>query len=85
MGSFAKALMLQRVRAATGLSGHCSPSICEDGRVNIGESRNCWTIGTVHSTEAELTQAVLQMKSCNRCGLEDKLHGQYRTALGLDE
>ena len=83
LGSFQQAVCMIRARAAMGSSGHCIPSVSNDGDVMAGETRNCWKLGTVDSTEQELTQAVLDMGECNRCGLETGLAPEYRQALGL--
>jgi len=80
---FSKAVCYQRLRAATGFSGHCTPNITHEGDVLAGESRFCWKIGTVKSTNAELTKAVLDMGSCNRCGLESGLGQEHKRAIGL--
>lgn len=56
---------------------------CSHGDVLAGESRFCWKIGTVKSTNEELTRAVMSMGSCNRCGLESGLGQEYKRAIGL--
>lgn len=71
-----------RLRALQGLSGHCSPSISANGDVVAGESNACFRIGTVDSSPEEITQAVLAMGSCNRCGLESSLSMEHRRAIG---
>ncbi len=81
--SFSAAVCTMRTRAASGFSGHCAPSIADDGSVMIGETRNCWKIGTVDDTDETLTKAVLEMGACNRCGLEDNLAPEHRRAIGL--
>lgn len=83
LGSFAAAVCMLRLRTAAGKSGHCIPSVSDDGTVTAGESRNCWTLGTVWSTEAELTRAILAMGSCNHCGLEDGLNREQKHAIGI--
>lgn len=83
LGSFAAAVSMLRLRAAVGHAGHCIPSIADDGSVMAGESRNCWKLGTVDNTDAEITQAVLNMGACNRCGLEDNLTHEQKAAIGL--
>ena len=83
LGSFSAAVCMLRARAATGLSGNCIPSISDDGSVMAGETRNCWKLGTVDSTDAALTQAVLDMGACNRCGLESNLTRDQKLAIGL--
>lgn len=83
LGSFSAAVQLQRVRTLGGLSGACTPSVTAEGDVVAGESRLCFKLGTVDSTNDELTRAVLEMGSCNRCGLETGLGPRERTAIGL--
>jgi hypothetical protein len=83
LGSFFAAISTLRVRAAGGFSGHCIPSISDDGSVMAGETRNCWKLGTVDSSDAALTQAVLDMGACNRCGLENNLTREQKLAIGL--
>ena len=41
-GDVREALYMQRARAVTGMSGHCSPSISSDGSIVAGESSNCF-------------------------------------------
>ena len=82
-GSFSKAVAVLRARAATGSSGNCTPSICDNGDVMAGETRNCWKIGTVHSTNEEVTKNILAMGECNRCGLETGLSQEHKRAIGL--
>ena len=84
LGSFAAAVSMQRLRVAAGaLSGHCSPSVSVTGDVVAGESNLCATVGTVDSTDCDLTRAVLAMGACNRCGLETNLGPRERAAIGL--
>lgn len=84
MRDFQKAVCYQRMRAATGnLGGQCTPSITYQGDVLMGESVFCWKVGTVHSTNMELTKAVFEMGSCNRCGLETGLSQSHKRAIGL--
>lgn len=66
-----------------GLSGHCAPSITHEGDLVAGESRACWKIGTVESSSSEVTDNVLAMGECNRCGLEGKLDNEKRKMLML--
>ncbi len=68
--SFEGAVAALRARAAMGASGHCTPSVSDNGDVMAGETRACWKLGTVDSSNAELTRAILEMGSCNYCGLE---------------
>lgn len=78
-----QAVMQLRVRALTGKSGHCSPSISANGDFVAGESNACFKVGTVDSTPEELTEAVLSMGSCNRCGLETGLSQAHKRAIGV--
>lgn len=80
-GSVEKAVAMLRARALSGLSGHCSPSISNDGSVVAGESRFCFKIGTVDSTMAAMTKATVEMK-CNACGLVDNLTLEQKRAIG---
>jgi len=82
LGSFEKAVALLRMRAATGSSwGNCTPSISDDGSVMAGETRLCFRVGTVDSTNEELTKAVIEMR-CNACGLVDNLTQEQKRAIG---
>jgi hypothetical protein len=60
----------------------CTPSINIDGTVVAGETPLCHKVGTVESTNAELTENLIAMK-CNKCGLEDDLQPEYRNAIGI--
>lgn len=81
LGSFGAAVTSQRLRAASGLSGHCTPSISHEGYVMAGESRLCFRIGTVESTEKELTETTKTMR-CNTCGRVDDLTQEQKRAIG---
>jgi hypothetical protein len=81
--SIASAIYTLRVRGMMGKSGFCTPSVSHDGTVVAGESRFCYPIGTVDSTNEELTQAVLSMGSCNRCGQEAGLGPEHKHAIGI--
>lgn len=81
--SFQTAVLALRVRGMLGKSGFCTPSVSYDGTVVAGESRFCYPIGTVDSTNEELTQAVLTMGSCNHCGQEANLQPEHRRAVGI--
>jgi hypothetical protein len=81
--SVEQAILHLRVMAMSGRSGWCSPNIDEAGNVLAGESRFCMKIGTIESSDKELTDAVLAMGSCNRCGLEDNLDLPHKRAIGL--
>jgi hypothetical protein len=82
-GSITSAIQLLRVRGMLGKSGFCTPSVSHDGTVVAGESRFCYPIGTVDSTNDELTQAVLHMGSCNHCGQEEFLGPRHKQAIGI--
>lgn len=75
------ALLLQRSRALSGQSGHCSPSISSDGTLVAGETNFCFPIGNVDSTAEEVTKAIMNM-SCNKCGLETNLTQEQKFAIG---
>lgn len=79
--SFNEAVVMMRARAASGMSGHCSPSVADNGDVMAGETRDCFKIGTVDSTNEELTKALIEMK-CNACGLVDNLSPAHKRAIG---
>jgi len=83
LGSIESAIIKLRARAALGSAGHCTPSITHEGWVMAGESRHCARIGTVDSTNEELTRALLEMGECDNCGLEARLDAQHRQAIGL--
>lgn len=81
--SVATAIQVLRLRGIIGKSGFCTPSVCHDGTVVAGESRFCYPIGTVDSTNEELTQAILTMGSCNRCKQEEFLGPAHKRSIGL--
>lgn len=78
-----KAISTLRGLALTGKSGHCSPSVSSDGSFVAGETQECFKVGTVKSTNQDITEAVLAMKECNRCSVEALLGPKYRAAIGL--
>lgn len=81
---FGEAILVMRARGGLGNFGYqCTPSITHLGEVVAGESRFCYRLGTVDSTDRELTSAVLEMGSCNKCGLEGNLSQEQRRAVGL--
>jgi len=82
--SMPMAIKLLRARACIGLAGFCTPSVTHEGVVVAGESRLCYPIGTVDSSNEELTKAVLTMGSCNRCKQEDNLSPMHKHAIGVD-
>lgn len=88
LGSFIEAVTHQRVAAMEAIvagklfTGHCTPSISPNGDVMVGETQNCFKIGTVTSTNKELTDAILNMR-CNHCGLEDNLAPEQKRAIGV--
>jgi hypothetical protein len=81
LGDVREALFMLRARAAMGMSGHCAPSISSDGTIVAGETSNCFPVGNVHSTAAEVTRAIVGMR-CNRCGLVGNLSQQEKLAIG---
>lgn len=81
LGSIDEALAMLRLRAAVGLSGHCIPNVSHEGDVLAGESRLCFKIGTVDSTNLELSKALCEMR-CNACGLVDGLSDEHKRAIG---
>lgn len=83
MGSVTSAIMTLRARGMLGKSGFCTPAVSCDGTIVAGESRFCYPIGTVDSTNEELTQAILSMGECNRCGQEAGLDPKYKHAIGI--
>lgn len=76
-----EALFMLRLRAATGMSGHCSPSISSDGTIVAGETSNCFAIGDVNSSAEDVTRALVTMQ-CNKCGLVDNLRQEEKVAIG---
>ncbi len=60
----------------------CTPSINVDGTIVAGESSLCCPIGTLDSSDDELTKNILSMQ-CNKCGLEDNLSPLHKRAIGL--
>ena len=80
-GDFDRAVAMLRVKGLTGFSGMCTPSVSPDGSVVAGESRLCHKIGDVNTLSAVLTLNILRMGSCDRCGLESPLQGQFREAI----
>jgi hypothetical protein len=80
-GSIEGAVAMLRARSAMGQSGQCIPSVSHEGHVMAGESRSCFKIGTVDSSNEELTQALINMQ-CNNCGLVDNLTQEQKRAIG---
>lgn len=83
-GDIRAAVAALRLRSALFGSGQCTPSITHEGHVVAGETRSCFRIGTVESSNEELTKAVLGMK-CNACGLEDNLTPEQKRAIGAGD
>lgn len=81
--SIEQAVAVIRLKTLMGSSGFCIPSVCDNGDVVAGETRLCWKIGTVDSTNDELTRGLLDMGVCNRCGLEDNLTQPQKRAIGI--
>lgn len=82
-GDVRLALVEHRRRALTMVGGHCTPTISWDGMFVVGESRFCSQVGTVHSTPEQITEGILRMGSCDRCGTERNLGAAHRAAIGL--
>lgn len=80
-GSIERAITVLRANALAGKSGWCSPSISANGDVVAGESNQCFRIGTVDSSNHELTAALINMQ-CNRCGHVDGLTQLEKRAIG---
>lgn len=80
-GDVRAAIAMMRARAATGMSGHCSPAISHDGTLVAGETNSCFAIGDIHSTPEQITRALIDMQ-CNRCGLVDGLSQVHKVAIG---
>lgn len=83
LGDVRLAIAQLRFRAWQGKSGHCAPSISSDGSLVAGETSFCMKIGDVNSTPEQITRAVVQMGSCNRCGLETDLPQAHKVAIGI--
>lgn len=83
LGGIEQAIAMMRSRVALGLSmaGHCTPTVSDTGDVMAGETRLCFKIGTVDSTNEELTRGLVEMR-CNRCGLVDNLDLEHKRAIG---
>lgn len=62
------------------LKKFCTPSIDIHGNVLAGESRFCYKIGTVTSTDDELLSGLLG-HHCNACGLESALYFELKKTL----
>lgn len=82
-GDIRLAIAKQRERAQSSLSGYCTPSVTHEGYFVAGESRNCHQVGTIWDTPEEITQKIVTMGSCNRCGLENALAPEHRAAIGI--
>ena len=80
LGSIEAAILMHRQRGMQGKGGVCSPNITEDGVIHAGETRYCFPIGNVDSTNAELTEALINMQ-CNKCGLVKNLTTEQRAAI----
>jgi hypothetical protein len=80
-GDIGEAVAHLRARASLGFSGSCTPSITYDGYVVAGETNQCFKIGTVDSTNEELTKNTISMR-CNACGLVSNLSDTHKKAIG---
>ncbi len=81
MKSIELAIAELRLRSINGRSGMCIPTISHEGHVLAGETRSCFRIGTVDSTNQELTDALIGMR-CNNCGLVNNLTQEQKRAIG---
>lgn len=75
------AIALLRGRAMQSYAGHCIPSIDINGTVRAGETNKCHAIGTIHSTQEEMTEALVSMR-CDECGLVNNLTQVHKRAIG---
>lgn len=82
-GSFQAGIAMLRQGLVQRKSGQCSPSISVDGSVVAGESNECYKVGTVFSSQEEITKVFLDGFQCNRCGLESNLGPDHRRAIGI--
>lgn len=80
-GDVQTAIAILRARSIVLGTGACTPSISDDGTIHAGDSRNCFQIGTIDSSFADLTKALINMQ-CNRCGLVDRLTAEQKAAIG---
>jgi hypothetical protein len=64
-----------------GIGKMCTPSVVEDGSVVAGESCFCHRVGTVESSNDELTNNIIRMK-CDVCGLTENLDLKFKQAIG---
>ena len=80
-GDVRLAVAYLRQNALTGKSGHCAPSISSDGTFVAGETSQCFQVGTVDSSPADITKGIMGMQ-CNRCGLVTGLSSLHRAAIG---
>ena len=55
----------------------CIPSVNVDGSVVAGEAPSCYKIGTIESSNEEITKNILNMK-CGKCGLQNNLQEKYQ-------
>jgi len=83
LGDVREAVFQARAKTYAGFSGHCTPSVCVDGSVVMGESRLCRKVGDVDTSMETLTANIINTGSCNRCGLEETLADKYREAIAL--
>lgn len=60
----------------------CTPTVEYDGSVRAGETNGCFAIGTVRSTDRDLTDRLLA-HDCSACGLARNLSARHRRAIGL--
>ena len=65
------------------LQKFCVPSIDIYGDLHIGETDECYKIGSIYDKEESIFENIRDLKfhQCNKCGLEDNLVNQYRKIL----
>lgn len=73
---FRNAVLFLRMRGKM-----CIPSVTVDGDVVAGESRFCAKVGTVESSNIELTNRTAELR-CSMCGLVNNLTAEQKVAIG---
>lgn len=68
------------IRLLEGYGKFCTPLIGEDGKVYVGESVLCTSVGDVDTPLAEILKNIRNLK-CNKCGMEDKLSSVHRSII----
>jgi MoaA/NifB/PqqE/SkfB family radical SAM enzyme len=59
----------------------CVPYIGIHGEIKMGEFRDCYTIGTIESSDEDIINNLVNAK-CNKCGLFNNLTDEYKKAVG---